>query len=249
MNKDLNRALNSHVNRCQEAGNALIFILIAAALFAALSFAVTQGMRGGVADVSAEKASASATELMTFGKAVEQGVQRMFVRGVSENDLCFDFDAYPGGDTTYEHAGCADTANRVFHPDGGGVSYKSFADAIDFDIVSERFSGHNEVTGVGTTCGSATCSDLLYIIRMDDTFGPSVEICKEINHGVGVTLASPPTDTAVNTATPYTGSFGWGGVFFDAGQGPELVGKQSGCIQETSGGGDDYVFYHTILAR
>lgn len=232
-----------------ENGNVLFIILIAVALFGALSFAVTQGMRGGVADISKEKADAAATELMTFGKAVEQGVQRMFVRGVSENDICFDHDAYPGGDTTYEHAGCADTSNRVFHPDGGGISYKSFVGAGDFNIVSERFSGHNEANGVGTTCGTASCADLLYVVRMQDTFGPSVEICNAINRGVGVNLSAPPTDTHIDTGSAFRGTFVLGQTIADGGQATEFVGKQSGCIHETTGGGNDYVFYHTIIAR
>lgn len=236
----------------REKGNVFFIILVAVALFAALGFAITQGMRGSSASVSKEQAQLYATELVTYGKSLESAVQRMLARGVSENDLCFDIDDYPGGDTMYEHASCANTRNRVFHPDGGGVFYKAFSGQDGFAISSERINGGNKVEGVGTTCGAASCTELLYLVRIHDTAEGSLEICNSINKEVGIEASAPPIDTAINTAHAFTGSFpatAAGTTIADSGQAPELVGKNTGCLQETTGGSDDYSFYHTLIAR
>jgi hypothetical protein len=236
----------------RENGNIFFIILVAVALFAALSFAISQGMRGSSASVSKEQSQLYASELITFAKSLESAVQRLQARGVSENDLCFDIDDYPGGDTMYEHASCANTRNRVFHPDGGGIFYKAFTGQDGFSIASERINGGNKVENVGTTCGPAACTELLYVVRMNDTAEGSLEICNAINAELGIVASAPPIDTAINTAHAFTGTFNAtaaGTTIADSGQAPELLGKKTGCIQETTGGGDDYVFYHVLIAR
>ena len=76
--------------------------------------------------------------------------------------------------------------------------------------------------------------------------------CNAINAELGIVASAPPIDTAINTAHAFTGTFNAtaaGTTIADSGQAPELLGKKTGCIQETTGGGDDYVFYHALIAR
>ena len=65
----------------QQSGNVLFFLLIAVALFAALSYVVTQSSRVGSGNVSNEKANLLAAGLINNMVTFEQGVQRMLLTG------------------------------------------------------------------------------------------------------------------------------------------------------------------------
>jgi len=65
----------------QQSGNVLFFLLIAVALFAALSYVVTQSSRVGAGSISNEKANLLAAGLINNMVTFEQGVQRMLLTG------------------------------------------------------------------------------------------------------------------------------------------------------------------------
>ena len=72
----------------------------------------------------------------------------MLDRGISESDLCFDFDTYPGDNTNFEHAGCTEEKNRVFNPNGGGMRYSKFpAKFFDNSFSAELFDETFFVSG------------------------------------------------------------------------------------------------------
>src|SRR5690606_5024544 len=92
-----------------ERGNALFLILIAVALFAALSYAVTQSGRGG-GTIDNETALINASQITQFPAAVRTAVTRMVLTGTAVSGL--NFDAVGGTGTDVETA--------VFNPSGGG---------------------------------------------------------------------------------------------------------------------------------
>ena len=73
-----------------QSGNVLFFILIAVALFAALSYAVTSSTRSGGGNISKEKAQTLASQILNHGIAVRTAVTRMTMSGVPVENL----DAY-----------------------------------------------------------------------------------------------------------------------------------------------------------
>ncbi len=74
----------------RDSGNVLFLILIAVALFAALAYAVTSSSRSGGGDISKEKASALASQILNHGIAVRTAVTRMTMNGIAPENL----DAY-----------------------------------------------------------------------------------------------------------------------------------------------------------
>lgn len=113
--------------RAGERGNAVIFILIAVALFAALAYTFTRSARTGQGNMTAGQAKLKAQELATFMQNVGQGVEKLRQRGCSINDISF---AYPGSisgmswmdDPGNPITAPADESCHVFRPAGANVA-------------------------------------------------------------------------------------------------------------------------------
>ncbi len=160
-----------------QRGNILFLILLAVVLFAALSYAVTQGMRGGGNDASNEKGQAQTAELLNYFAQMDAAVQRMMVTGdVKDYELNFYYQSnnnYVSG--TYDNTNCTESRCRVFDPAGGGVSgrsagpYSRPGNALAKIVLLS-------VPGVGTPA-----PDLVYIVVSAKT-----NICLEINKQIGL---------------------------------------------------------------
>lgn len=107
-------------NQSAERGNVLFLILIAVALFAALSYAVTSATRGGSDSGSGEKAQLQAASILNYQTALKVAVDRMVISGVSPDDIDFTRPSDAGFNT-------APYTRKIFHPQGGGVSYQNLA--------------------------------------------------------------------------------------------------------------------------
>lgn len=227
-----------------ERGNVLFYILVAVALLAALTFAVAQSNRGSIQQVNDEKARLLASEIIEYANVVANATAQLRLRGVPETSLCFDDPSWGGAN--YNHAGCTDDANKIFHASGGGVAWKNapsqaMSAAASPDNLWHIYSD-NEVQQIGTTCGAAACSDL---ILMTDELNQTV--CMKINEllNVGLKGDTPPTDANYGTAR-FTGSFGYSETIGDEG-GDVLSKKTAGCFQKTST--PTYAFYKVLIAR
>lgn len=216
-------------------GNVLFIILLAISLFAALSFAVKDmGGRGTSNVISQELAETYAIDILRYASEVEQAVQRMLARGVSENDLCFDIDEYPGGDTTYEHAACADPKNRVFHPEGGQINYLDpHAKILDSSMSSRNAYGEyaflsgTRIVGVGKDSTSSGTKELLLALGYIHE-----NVCLAINKKLGGNLSNETVPVDSGWALLYTRYF-TGNVDTDDSvlNGDWPSGTSAGCFQ------------------
>lgn len=240
------RNKDTHTNNSQQ-GNVLFYILIAVALFAALSFAVSQGGRGGGFDLSDERAEMLAGEFLDYGASLEQAVQRMLNRGISESDLCFDIDEYPGGNTDYEHAGCANTSNRVFHPAGGGVSYKEMpSEFFDPDLSADTRYGESYITGISWVYGlvSSNSELMLQIIAVNLPVCSAIVRMANPDNTSGTPLLDNPDGLITRLNRPYIGMFNADNIRI------ERPTAKVSCIEgRISGASDGYVAFYVLHAR
>jgi len=98
-----------------ESGNAMVYVLIVVALFAALSFVLarTSGSNEHSA-LDAEKINIYASQIIQTANQVKQGVNQVVYSGSNINDLNF---CLPG-EVCFTSA---PLYNNVFHPEGGGM--------------------------------------------------------------------------------------------------------------------------------
>lgn len=114
-----------------EGGNILFLILLAVVLFAALSYAVTQSMRGGGKDASTEKYEGQISDMLNYLAQIDGALTRMrLAGGLKPEQISFAADMKltdgtpvtgSNGNTACQTAPCL-----IFTPTGGGIAYRSF---------------------------------------------------------------------------------------------------------------------------
>ena len=232
-------------NRRAESGNVLFYILIAIALLASLSYAVSQSSRGGGGQISQERAKLMATEIIDYSDIILKAVTQLRLRGVNDENLCFDSNTW--GYNDYYHAACDTASNKLFDLGGAGINLTQPPEGSQLATATNthwRFTGNGEIEGIGTTCGNDNCADL--ILR---AMFLKEEVCKEINNmlGVGPKNAAPPTDSDA-AGEYFIGAYNYAETIGNEAGGTELSGKKSACFYQTSGT-PKYVFYRVLIAR
>lgn len=234
----------------RQSGNALFLILIAVALFAALSYAVTRsGSDGSNAD--REQTALAVARMVQYGQGLTTAFQRMrIIYGVSETNVDFyttqrlrdNGTSYP-----WDNFNCTAGTCEIFNSDGAGMSYQSFED-ISFRPSgwsgSSVMPGHH-VVGVYGVVGVGT--NLPEIIWAVNAISP--EACDEINKQFNI-----PEDPAYSLigetaygyrsdpTTALAASDGW--TFGD--DETDLIGQHDFCAGNDS---DGYNYYHVLVAR
>jgi hypothetical protein len=234
--------------RKTERGNVLFLILIAVALFAALSYAVTQSSRSGGGDAGNETNLISSAQITQYPSSVRTAIIRMMVSSnVSADQLQFN----PPSD----YASCTSTSRCVFHPSGGGATYVEAPENVVTGSSSQPwvFNGQNEVNLVGTTAAGANDSETATTVEIMAIL-PNVEtsICNRINDELGIGPAA-----VAETGIDVTSKLGGGGSYVTAlasgGSGgtignattSTLNGQAFGCF---SMGGVNY-YYHVLIEQ
>ena len=241
-----------------ESGNALWFILLAVALITALTITITSSSDQTEQSGDIERARVQASEILNFAKSVEEGVKRMTMRGISENELSFEDTRLT---TDYSHAGCTGDNCLVFGKSGGGVSY-SPPNSLWLDRSESASARYGEwfftsdtcvasVVRGGTDCDADAANNEELLIVM-----PYIkrDLCTEINYlltlkdGSGNLLTSPPeqTDAAFDLDAYFQGSFS-GDSMIILDDTSYLTGKKAGCFEDKTLGA--YMFYYTLIGR
>lgn len=121
-------------NKEQESGNALIYVLIAIALFAALSFTLARQTDSSEAGtLSDERAELYATQIISYAAQTKSALDQMLFIGTDIDDLDFIDPSDAGFNAGTQRA----RSNRVFHPEGGGLILGRIPpDAVDQNITT-----------------------------------------------------------------------------------------------------------------
>lgn len=228
------------MNSSRQSGNVLFIIFIGIALFAALSFAVSRGMRSGGESVSKEKTSLSVNELIQYSNAVSQSIKAIkALNGCTDTQINFANTIISG----YSNASApADGSCNIFEQQGGGLTYQTPDDKIldpayQADaayrkwLFTGRFCVNSVGTGVGSTC-AAENAELLMILPYINN-----ETCNKL-----VEMMGNPNAPSANTgfANYFTGTYGT--VPMNSSM---IVGKRFGCYSYNGLN----AFFFVLLAR
>ncbi len=240
--------------RKTEQGNVLFLILIAVALFAALSYAVTQSTRGG-GNADDETSLISSAALTQYPASLKTSVLRMSITdGVGDDVIKFN----PPSDISdceTDIAGSAtgsDATSCVFSSNGGSASYQQAPSNVmaGSTLGTWVFNADNEVQDIGTTVGGdspsiASREIIAFLV------GISSGICQKINDELGITgipdeNAGLDITTQLDDTTNGDAPTAGGGTIGDTGVAntANLNGQPFGCFESNSTG--TYVYYHTL---
>jgi hypothetical protein len=216
-------------------GNILFLILIAVALFAALSYAVTTSSRSGESTISKDKARLFASETIQYATSLQNAVNKMkLINGCKDSQISFNSTAesYPEG-----HAP-SDKSCHIFDPNGGGQYFKIFDKAMieqksNFKASDSYrkpfFAGRYAVSGIGITCNAgADCTDLIMVIPFVE---PDIALAINKLAGIGEPFNDQVCSLNYYNSQKYSGLQSIiqnCAVYGDTN--PDIVGKNFGCV-------------------
>jgi len=258
--KKVERNMSDKQKWDKESGNVLFLILIAVALFAALSYAVTQSSRGGGAGSSSEAALIASAQLTQYPASLRTSVLRMMVGGTDVSELLFNAPSdFAALDTATLRA------RAVFHPHGGGATYMGTTPDLIAGVEAERgywfFNNNLAIQNIGLDDEELTAF----------LPGVSLGVCRSLNRSVGVggSDGSPPlvtmpravyTETIMHDASTID-AYANNISFLDtpanafeidgsvAAGGGTLIGQPFACFRNTTPDPDEYVYYHVLVER
>lgn len=214
-------------NPAAEAGNVLFLILIAVALFAALSYAMVQSGRNS-GSVDRETTAILAGQVIGTPSLVRQSVNRMIVLGTPASSLIF-----TGDGSTNDVLGVAGSAGVKAPPTActapcAAWAYKTFTDTTHGLFVGGVKTDAPEILAVLPDVTDAVCAQLQKI--------------------QGFASTTPPVqDTAEFDWTDITGAISQvGGLKGSATTIWEatLTGQEFACVDNR---GDGNFYYHVLL--
>lgn len=172
----------------KQSGNVLFLILIAVALFAALSYVVTQSTRSGPGDTTREIGRLNSARLMQQGIEMDTKIQMMLARGIPIERLDFSSSArlrHDGVIQPRDNTLCTMVECEVLNPLGGGLPYRTFEGLGSMKL--GPYSGTNDarghwsprllsVVGLGTSL-----PEIALVVAAID-----INVCNAVNNSVGV---------------------------------------------------------------
>lgn len=214
---------NSTHRRNAERGSALWFILIVLVLIGLLTAVLSRSGSSVDQTGDVEQQRIKVNQMLRFTKGLETAITSMTMNGISASDLNFSA-------TNADSGNCTRSACKVFHRDGGGVSYQTAPAGISATAGAQwLITATNDALGVGTTA-----PDLILMLRNVNT-----SYCTQINAVLGVTQGA--VDTTIDFS-PFTGAYTATQTL------DNISGNPAGCLLY-NGGVAENIFYQVLIAR
>ncbi len=240
---------NFQQRRQHQGGNVLFLILIAVALFAALSYVVTQSTRSGGGSTEREKNILSSAQMTQYPTALRTAIIRMVLAGTSIENVKFDT-------PTSVAFGTTSVSQLVFHPQGGGATFQDAPADLSATggVIPWQFNANFDVPGIGIS--GAGGNDVVAYLA-----GVSAGVCRQVNTELSIdTTGCGMTDSFVPDIDPAVTEANFV-VNMDAAytfpttnqedlQGDSctsFTGQASGCFYDLAN--TRYIFYSVLLER
>lgn len=211
-----------------QSGNVFFYILMAIVLFAALSYAVSQGNRGNTSMLTDQQAKLVAQEVIEYAQTVAGAVQKLKLRGCSDTQISFENTVETGYTNTNAPT---DKSCHIFDLNGGSINYNN-------GLGVWLITGNLKIQGVGS---STTNLNLIL---------PSVaqSTCENINN-----FLSESAPTTIDGYSGTVATFDGDASSYTAATTPtigdtasEYEGVTSFCFQKAA---NDYEFVQVLLSR
>jgi|GEM_PF-432750 len=216
-----------------QRGNAMVYVLIALALFGFLTATLSRSNnQADEQDIDNEQAELYALELMEYAASAQAVVDQMLFSGSEIDDLDFVMPSDAAFNTPPHH-------HKVYHPQGGGLSYKGeLPDAIQASATSSYWRAIN-ITNVEWT-PSIENDVMISAMRMNP------EICEIINLKItGSKVVPALTVPAVSRFFQILPSVS--NSDFNISDCPDCEGHTNLCV--TASGGSGHTYYSIIAAQ
>jgi len=106
-----------------ERGNALVYVLIAIALFAALSFTLSRNADTGEAGtLSEDRAKLYMSQIVSYAAQAKSVYDQMNFQGIQADNVDFTTPDDSTFNDNLADGGSADRIRKIYHPDGGGLN-------------------------------------------------------------------------------------------------------------------------------
>lgn len=222
-------------------GSVLFIILIAVALFGALSFTVSSMMNSGEVNyVSEEKADLYAQELIDYMRKIRETVQFLKISNdCDDTEISFNNDIF----TVYAHTPQTRDECKVFHIDGGGLQYiQPSPEMLDPDVSALTAYGDIFFNGATRIVDTGTSDTEL----IGAVLGIKENICRAINEKLGLGSVTP-TDNA--TGAYFVGSYSASGNPDVGDEASEIAGRRGVCLNGVAGGFNYYAYVTAVIVR
>lgn len=219
------------------SGNAVVYVLIALALFGALSLTLSrQSEQADSSELDAQLVELYSTKTIQYANTAKNVIDQMLSYGTSITELDFVLPSQSSfDDSPYLH--------KLYHPSGGGLNYTR--------AESEIFSGTGADPAPGWHIGyndvewtPSTTEDVILTAHLIDE-----SICAALNEKMS---GSPDIPTVLGTGEPkdyliddslHTST----NATFTSVVCSDCDGYPSYCVTNTAG--DEWTFYNILVAR
>ncbi len=228
--------------RMNQSGNILFLILIAVALFAALSYAVTTSTRSGSVNAGQEQAALNAAQLIQYGGVIRQTMIRLAIMNGC-TDTSFNF--VGGGLGGNNPIAPADKTCNLFDKAGGNLPIPTKFSPEMFRPLSDTSVGGTDIGyklpwfgGNYNIQDTPTAASDLYMTVGD----LSKDVCIAINNKMGITNpGNLPPALGLNMQTSV---WGFSGVYGSVGS-FGFARVDQGCGLSVA----NYTYYMVLLSR
>ena len=226
--------INRRISTNTERGNAMVYILIALALFGFLT--VTMSRQSGQSDsrnLNRENIDLYVNNLIEYSAGAQQVIDLMLnIGGADITDLDFTLPTEAGFDTPPH-------IFKVFHPQGGGLNYIAAPDEAIQNDAASVWAFQNNINVEWTPLDSVgnPINDIILSAYFIDR-----EICARLNEKMRGDATIPAT------ASPHDEYFlNTGTTDFDTTECADCDGIPALCVENDTG--DNYTFYNLIATQ
>jgi type II secretory pathway pseudopilin PulG len=209
-----------------QSGNVLFIILVAVAILAMLTAAVSRQSGQNVKSLDGEELTQNIALLLSHADLMKSVVQRMIVDGANPGNISGVL-PQDAGFATAPHG------DKIYHPYGGGLQYSGIIGGTSGMLF------HNDVTITGVGAG-ATAELVMTVII------PSQAYCLAINKKLYGAVASIPTISGGGT---YFADLTTGASAVTLDDGTTCSACDNTPHQCVTDGAGSYTYYHTLYAR